>query len=138
MANDVPSRNPLRPLPATLPATTDKWLEERSLKSEPTLNDIVEQLHWKLISNKQYRSYLEAVWDEDAVEGSLSADNLKAAEMLREVAQKDDGNIVGTKKLATIVKSMNVVLRRYHKSRKERRHTVGGEVVIPNDHDNSE
>jgi hypothetical protein len=115
-----------------MPSTTEKWLEDRKLKSEPTLNDLVEQLHWKLVSNEKYRSFLEAVWDEDAVEGSLSADNHKAAEMLREFARKDDSNIIGTKKLATIVKALNVVLRRYHKSRKERRHMVAGEIV-PND-----
>jgi hypothetical protein len=135
LTNETTSRNALRPLPAPLPATTEKWLEQRTLKAEPTLNDVVEQLHWKLVNDKLYRSYLEAVWDEDAIEGSLAADNFKAAEMLRLAAKSDNGNIVGTKKLATIVKSMNVVLRRYHNSRKERRNTVGGEVV-PNEHDN--
>ena len=132
MTNGSTTRNVLRPIPPTLPATTEKWLEERKLKIEPTLNDEVEKLHWKLISDTTYLSYLQAVWDEDAVEGSLSCDNHEAARMIRNCAKDERGNIVATKKLATIAKCLNVVLRRYHKSRKERRHMVAGEVV-PND-----
>lgn len=134
MTNGTVDRS-LRPLPTALPVTTEKWLENRKVKAEVTLNDMVEQLHWKLCSNKEYRAYLEAVWDEDAVEGSCAIDNSKAAEMIRDIARSDTGNIVGTKKLATISKSLNIVLRRYRSSRKERRHTVGGEVVPNNDNE---
>jgi hypothetical protein len=115
--------------PAPLPAKIDDW--ERKNKSSLTLNDHVESVHRTLWdSDEEYRRYLEAVWDSDAVEGSLAIDNVKAAEMIREKALKLDGNPVGTKKLDTIVRSLNVVLRRYENSRKERRETVQG-VMVP-------
>ena len=82
-----------------------------------------------LIENDEYRSYLRAVHDSQAVEGSLAADNLMAAQMIRAKAKTIDGNEVGKENLATINKALNVVLRRYHVSRKERRNLVGGEQV---------
>jgi hypothetical protein len=80
--------------------------------------------------DEQFQSYLDAVYDEQAVEGSLSIDNAKAAELLRDKAIKT-GSRVGQEKLATIVKSLNVVLRRYGFSRNERRNLVAGKVVNP-------
>ena len=78
----------------------------------------------------QFQTYLDAVYDEQAVEGSLAIDNVKAAELIREKATAI-GNRVSQEKLATIVKSLNVVLRRYGFSRNERRNLVGGKIVNP-------
>lgn len=121
----------LRPSP--LPTKIDDW--DRKVKIDRTLNDYVEELHrgaWD--EDESYRKFLEAVWDSDAVEGSLAGDNWEAATILRTRAQALPGNPVATKKKDTIVKALGVVLRRYEFSRKERRHTVKGEVV-PNDQD---
>jgi len=131
------SRNPLHPRPAPLPTTTQAWLDDRKIKHEPTLNDLVEQIHWQLVENPAYVKFLEAVWDEDAVEGSLAADNLEAAAMIRQKAHDDEMVVIANKKKTTIAKSLNVVLRRYGKGRKERRHTLHGEVV-PHDTNNGE
>jgi len=111
----------------------EEW--ERKIKSERTLNDHVEDVHVALYDDSsEYRRLLEAVWDSDAVEGSLAIDNTLAAAMLRDKAKGISGNPVGDKKLDTIVKSLTVVLRRYHNSRKERRHTVEGQFIpMPND-----
>jgi hypothetical protein len=115
--------------PEPLPAKISEW--ERAIESGLTLNDHVEQVHVMLYDESpEYRAFLEAVYDEDAVEGSLSADNYKAAELLREKARKI-GNPCGGKKLSPLAKSLNVVLRRYRKSRLERRDTVGGTRVTP-------
>lgn len=120
--------------PPALPAKIEDW--ERKIKGERSLNDLVEDIHRKLVENPQYRKLLHAVWDSQAVEGSLSADNTMAALMIREQA-KDDESEVADEKLATISQALGVVLRRYSASRKERRRTVAGEVV-PSDDSNGQ
>jgi len=63
-----------------------------------------------------------------AAEGSLAADNIGAAIMIRDNA-RELGLPLGDEKWATISKALGVVLRRYGLSRKERKNTVNGEVV---------
>jgi hypothetical protein len=124
---DTPSKAALRPAPP-LPEKIEDW--QRKIKAERTLNDLVEELHrmvWD--SDPRYRALLKAVYDEQAVEGSLSCDNTLAAMALRDKAEKMDGNEVKNEKLATINKALGVVLRRYGQSRKERRNMLGGEIV---------
>jgi hypothetical protein len=94
-----------------------------------TLNDYVEDIHVKLWPNATYQKLLEAVYDEDAVEGSLAADNLEAAGMIRAMALKDEILQVSGRKKVTISKALGVVLRRYHMSRNERAVTLGGQPV---------
>jgi hypothetical protein len=48
--------------------------------------------------------------------------------MIRARATKENSP-VAREKLATLVKSLGIVLRRYGLSRKERRQTVAGEIV---------
>jgi hypothetical protein len=112
--------------PPPLPANIDEYT--RYIKSERTINDLVEDIHRTLVEQDEYRKFLWAVWDEQAVEGSLSADNIMAATMIRNRAREINSEIAN-EKLATIVKALGVVLRRYHVSRKQRRHMVGGEEV---------
>jgi hypothetical protein len=118
-------RPPVRPLPAT----KEDMLAGKLTQSTLTLNDHVEQLHIALYgSNPKYDKLLDAVYDEDAVEGSCVIDGSKAAEMIRELARQDNRNpYVADKKLATIVKALNVVLRRYGISRRQRRGMLHGE-----------
>jgi hypothetical protein len=119
--------------PIPLPSKIDDWA--RKVKSSRTLNDHVEDIHRALWdTNPDYCRLLEAVWDSDAVEGSLAIDNSLAAMMLRDAAKEVPGNMAAGKKLDTLVKSLNVVLRRYENSRRERRDTVSGQRVLnPND-----
>ena len=125
-----------------LPATRDAMIAQRTMLPHKTLNDYVDEIHIELWSVEKdvvqdgetvtvfpYRELLDAVSDEDAVEGSLAIDNAKAAEMIRDYAIEHGISYVSKKKLMTIVKSLNVVMRRYHMSRKERAVTVNGEVV---------
>jgi hypothetical protein len=121
-------RPPLQVKPTPLPTAIDDW--ERKIKHGLTLNDHVEAVHLMLWEeNPEYRAFLEAVWDSDAVEGSLSIDSTMAAQILREKAKAIDGNPAARKNLDTLKKSLGVVLNRYGNSRKERRHTVHGQVV---------
>jgi len=105
------------------------------MKAERTLNDLVEDLHRELVQDDKYREYLRAVYDAHAVEGSLAADNVLAAMMIREKAKDRNISEVANEKLAIINLALGVVLRRYHASRKQRRNTVAGEQV-PNDNGN--
>ena len=120
-----------RLIPPPLPAVASEW--HRKVKTTRTLNDMVEEVQLRLLEDndqrEQFTLYLNAVWDEQAVEGSLGADNLMAAQMIREEAKERGPKELVKEKLATIVKALNVVLRRYENSRKERRHMIGGEIV---------
>jgi hypothetical protein len=83
----------------------------------------------QLIENEHYRAFLSAVYDEQAIEGSLAADNAMAATMIREQA-KAIGNVeLANEKLATIAKGLGVVLRRYGVHRKQRRDMLGGKFI---------
>lgn len=112
-----------------LPATTQDLMSMRKSMRERTLNDHVEDVHVALWDDPAYHRALEAVYDEDAVEGSLAADNFLAATMIREHARANGNLYLKDKKLATIVKALNVVLKRYGISRKERAVTIGDTVI---------
>lgn len=111
-----------------LPQTVVDFQKCRLVPFKRLLNDMVEELLVKCFENDTFKRYLEGTYDEQCVEGSLAADNFRAAEIIRELGKKEKSP-VGNEKLATIVKSMGVVLRRYGQSRKERRQTVDGEIV---------
>jgi hypothetical protein len=110
-----------------LPADIDDWT--RVIKAERTLNDLVEDIHRTLVNeSERYRSLLRATYDAHAVEGSLSADNILAAMMIRDKAKDIGSSEVAEEKLAIINLALGVVLRRYKMSRKQRRHMIHGEV----------
>jgi hypothetical protein len=120
MATSLPKAPPL-------PSNIADW--QRQVKAERTLNDMVEDIHRALVENEQYLALLRATYDAHAVEGSLSADNVLAAIMIRDKAKVMNIPDVAKEKLAIINLSLGVVLRRYKASRKQRRNTVGGEEV---------
>ena len=121
----------IRPRPEPLPAKLDDW--QRKLKARRTLNDLVEDVHRILVEDPNYLRLLDAVYDDEAVEGSLAADNLEAAAMIRDRAVKLGMTELADKKKATIAKALGVVLKRYELSRTERRNTVDGKVVPSTD-----
>lgn len=124
-----------------LPATRDDMLARKTMKIA-TLNDHVDLIHQALWDNTEklngrtYQEYLRACWDAQAYEGSLTADHFMASTMIRNYARKNGPEIVENERLAAIGHSLNVVLRRYHISRKERRIMVGDEAVTTTDNDN--
>jgi hypothetical protein len=123
-------------LPPPLPANIEDWT--RYIKSERTLNDLVEDVHRILVpESERYRELLRATRDPQAVEGSLSMDNALVALMIREKAVQMENTEVATANLATINLALGVVLRRYHLSRKQRRNTVGGQEV-PSERNNDD
>lgn len=112
-----------------LPATREDLIAQRKVLGTKVLNDYVEEVHLALWDNPQYQGFLEAVYNEEAAEGSTKADDLEAAAMIRQYAIDNKIPLIPTKKKETIAKALNVVLRRYGISRKERRSMIGGEHV---------
>ena len=124
---------PLRAPP--LPATTSELLSMRKLKRERTINDLVEDVLVRLWENTAFMKYIEAVDDPGSVEGYRWVDDVKAAEMIRDTARKAEIAELAEQRLGTIINAMHVVLRRYGISRKQRKNTIGGEIV-PDDNGN--
>ena len=115
------------PLPPSLTGIS------RLVKTGPSLNDLVENIFRVLYDgNEEFHEYMEAVYDADAQEGSLAADNHCAAEMIRNQAKKDGLTHLGEKKLAVIVNALGVVTRRWGLDRKTRRNTVSGQIIPSN------
>lgn len=127
-ARIVPGEITRRPAPP-LPATREEMLSQRKVASKVTLNDLVEEIHDKLYENPEYQALIFGVWDSEAVEGSLAADNYKASNMIREWAREHGNTVVASKNWATLSKSLGVVLRRFELDRRTRRHMVDGEIV---------
>ena len=120
----------LRPIAPALPARIEDW--ERQIKAERSLNDQVEDLHRILVNESpKYREFLRAVYDVHAVNGSLSFDNCRAVDLIREKAEELGYSEVVAEKEAVINLALGVVLRRYKASRKQRRNMLGGQMVPP-------
>jgi hypothetical protein len=118
------------PAPPPLPADREALLANRLINFDSNVNDLVDDIHMVLfVEDPAYKRFLYAVHDSQAKEGSLSADNWAAANIIREYAR--DRNVAGVKdeNLATIGRALNVVLRRCNLSRKQRRNMVHGENV---------
>jgi hypothetical protein len=130
------SKELVKPAPPALPATIDGW--ERFIKTHRTINDEVESIHMQLLDDEnqreRYHQLLWAVYDVQAVEGSLSCDNCLAAMLIRDTAREiSESHPLTREKLATISQALGVVLRRFHQDRKLRRNMVAGKSVDPND-----
>ena len=120
-----------------LPSNVEDFRARRVFGGERTLNDIVEEIALNLYRTEKFRRFNDAVYDEQAVEGSLAADNVMAATMIREEAKRLQRPEAAEQKLATLSKALGVVLRRYKASRKQRRNMVGGKVVPEDDNGGS-
>ena len=124
------------PLSLKMPTTVTEWVAVRKGAPNRTDNDRVEDIHLKLVGNEKYQQYLEAYDDAESVEGTMSIDNVFAAQMIRNKAIEIGDTRIGSLKIRTIVRCLNVVLRRYRLSRKERANMIGGVIVTPNDNNN--
>ena len=113
-----------------LPSSRGELVLMRKLKAKlKPLNDQVEEVVELLIEDEKFNRYLQAVYDEQAVEGSCAADNIGASIMIRDKAAELGLSGLANEKWATISKALGVVLRRYGISRKERKNTVNGDIV---------
>lgn len=110
-------------LPAVpLPATALDFANAYKLKNTGTLNDQVEQVVRVLIDVPAFRTLIDAVYDEDSVEGKMYLDDAAAANMIRDYAKENNGPaLLMQAKLVTLVRAMKVVLRRFSAGREDRR-----------------
>jgi hypothetical protein len=115
--------------PPNLPSTRDEFLLHRKKKGGVSINDQVEDQVLTLVNGggaecERYLSLLNAVHNQDAVEGSLRADTYTAAMVLREFSRKNGVIAVADAPLEKVAKAQGVFLRRYGLSRRERRKSV--------------
>jgi hypothetical protein len=108
----------------TLPRTKEELFAGKT--RQRTLNDYVHDVHVDLWDNPEYQKLLEAVTNDEAVEGSIKADNLMAARMIREVAITEGNNHLKEKPLTAISKAINVIQDRYKQGRGRRRKMLAG------------
>lgn len=134
------------PPPPPLPSTTAEMLNSRLTQPFRTVNDDVDDIHlalWRESDEEtdrglRYRSLLLAIYDPQAVSGSLRIDDVLASLIIKEYAAENGIRNVASEREATIVRALRVVLRRFGLSRERRRSMVDGEVVRNNDRDDSE
>lgn len=112
LSNDVVAE--VHRLPATTGGLTRKSLGHRSLIDH--VDELFETLY---NSSSDFRALVEAVFDAEAVEGSMRADDYMAAKMIRDNAP--EGSPVGEKNLEAISRALRRVLTRWNISRRDRR-----------------
>ena len=100
-------------VPPPLPETRANLLAQYRLKRKRSINDLVEEIIIKLWdSDGDFMRYLDAVWNEQAVEGSIDEDDTMAAQIIRNFAKKENNSAVSEQNLRTIKLAMRVGLRR--------------------------
>ena len=113
--------------PPDLPATAAAFAACRKSKAGRTFNDRIEDHMLAMVNggNPDFLALLNAVQNEDAVEGSITADNFMAAKMIRDHASEHGDSVVAEANLTRIVRAEGVALRRYGLDRTTRRKSVG-------------
>lgn len=121
-------------LDSTLPVTVAELATLRKSPRTGNLNDETDLINTKLWENPEYRKWFEALWASDTIEGSFHDDDHEAARMIREYAKEHQFPIAANAKIASIMRSLGVVHRRFTgMSRKERQQSVRGERVVMNE-----
>lgn len=104
-----------------LPKTVSALMDQQKNKTLKTLHDQVTVIYLSLYETKEFQELLEAVYNEQSVEGTMAIDDVEAARMLRDYAESEGNGYVARQKLGTLVRSLRVVMRRYRVGREERR-----------------
>jgi hypothetical protein len=118
-----------RPVP--LPATRDDLVSQYRLKRKRNINDFVEDILLRLWPDQSFMKYLDAIYDSQAVEGSLEADDFEAARIIRQYAKDNNSPMVADENLTTIVRAMKVAQRRYNIGRPQREEAAETDFVVP-------
>jgi len=85
------------------------------MTTNTTLSEQVKAIHLLLVDESMdYRSFTGAVFNEQAIEGSLLIDSIRAADMIRDTAKRlgDEYGEVAQAKLQPIVEALDRVLKR--------------------------
>jgi len=122
------SEDTKRTVATPLPKTVYDLMNQRKGRFEQTLNMVVEAAYLKLWENKEFTRLLEGTNDSECVEGSESCDDHEAAKMIRDQVRIENSHF-GSRPLHSFKLALRVVMRRYRTSRKERRLTLGGQII---------
>jgi hypothetical protein len=108
-------------VPPPLPETRADLLAQYKLKRKRSINDLVEEVIVKLWDvDDDFMKYINAIYDSQAVEGSLEEDDTMAAQIIRNVAKKEQRVEVASQNLHTIKLALRVGLRRFDVDRPTR------------------
>jgi hypothetical protein len=125
----------VRPALPPLPATTEDLIARRRHKEVRSLIDDAEEVHQVLWEDQEYRKYFNAAYNDQAVEGSLDADDFMAVSMIRAKAREMGIQSVATAQIHKLTIALHRVAGRYEGlTRKERRAVVnGGRTTAPHE-----
>ena len=106
----------LRVAPA-LPETRTDLLTHYKLKRKRTINDLVEDIVVKIWEEEEFQRLVSAIYDSDAVHGSMGDDDVMAALMIKQFADREKHTEVASRNLHTVKLAMRVALRRFSQDR---------------------
>ena len=104
-----------------LPRSGREMLRHRKSSTTTSVNDAVEAVYLALLEDDSFHTAIDAVYNTQANEGSLLADDFSACIIIRDYAENNGHTMVAAQNLATLRHCLGVVLRRFGMSRKERR-----------------
>ena len=108
-------------VPPSLPQTRSDLLAQYKLKRRRSINDLVEEVIVKLWDNDEnFMRYVEAIYDSQAIEGSMADDDVMAALIIRDTAKRDKHIEVADQNVHTIKLAMRVALKRFDIGRGQR------------------
>lgn len=95
-----------------LPTTTQEFDAMRKFKERRTLTDYIHDIMRVLIADENYRKFLEAPADEEAVEGSTDIDDVEAVRMVRVYAREHGIHQVADRTLKALLRPHNSARKR--------------------------
>ncbi|TCM62262.1 hypothetical protein [Rhizobium sp. BK068] len=104
-----------------LPATVAELDARNPLKRLPSLYQFVEMINRALWEKPEYQRYHEAISHEQAVEGNMNIDDIRAADMIKAYAKENGIDIVVRANTAAILKELHKVLYKHRMTRRQRR-----------------
>lgn len=97
-----------------LPSTRNALLAGYKLKRKRSINDLVEDVIVELWdADAEFMKFVGAIYDSQAIEGSLSDDDVMAAQIIRTYAKKNGNHEIAKQNIHTIKLAMRVGLKRF-------------------------
>ena len=116
-----------KPSPPPLPEKYEDLT--RNVKVIPNPNDMIDEMLPRLWEIPEYKSFIAAVYNEEAVTGYTPYDDCRAAMIIRDLAMKEGNHFLSSMNERAIAKHHAVVLRRHNISREQRKRLVSGVLV---------
>jgi hypothetical protein len=116
-----------------LPGTVEELRQQYRMKRKLSYVDMLQPIHEKAYEDPNFRRYCASTCNEDSTEGRLDIDEMKAAEILRDIARQDDPrSVIAQLNIATIMNKHKYVKNRFNISPWQRRVVIA--VPSPKDH----